>query len=85
MCGGVHSRSHDRTLRRQMFLGHVRLMLLYHTAGGSRKVSLQPEGFFDLGLIDAAIEADPSVRLLHVQRSCGYQWRPSLPIQEIER
>ena len=25
------------------------------------------------------------VRLLHVQRSCGYQWRPSIPIAEIER
>lgn len=46
---------------------------------------MQAEGLFDLGEIDAAIEADPAVRLLHVQRSCGYQWRPSLPIQEIER
>ncbi|CAN0315843.1 unnamed protein product, partial [Ectocarpus fasciculatus] len=50
-----------------------------------RKVPLQPGGLFDLGAIDAAIEADPAVRLLHVQRSCGYQWRPSLPIKEIER
>ena len=25
------------------------------------------------------------VRVLHVQRSCGYQWRPSIPIKEIAR
>ncbi|CAN0570675.1 unnamed protein product, partial [Ectocarpus sp. 12 AP-2014] len=50
-----------------------------------RKVPLQPGGLFDLEAIDAAIEADPAVRLLHVQRSCGYQWRPSLPIKEIKR
>eukprot|EP00752_Nemacystus_decipiens_P015418 g13749.t2 len=49
------------------------------------EVPLLPEGLFDLGAIDAAIETDPNIRLLHVQRSCGYQWRPSLPIQEIER
>ncbi|CAB1111750.1 unnamed protein product [Ectocarpus sp. CCAP 1310/34] len=49
------------------------------------EVPLQPGGLFDLEAIDAAIEADPAVRLLHVQRSCGYQWRPSLPIKEIER
>lgn len=49
------------------------------------KVSLQPEGLFDLSAIDEAIEADETVRLLHVQRSCGYSWRRSLPIQEIER
>ncbi|CAM9688999.1 unnamed protein product [Scytosiphon promiscuus] len=49
------------------------------------EVSLRSEGRFDLEAIDDAIEKDPSVKLLHVQRSCGYQWRPSLPIQEIER
>lgn len=50
-----------------------------------QQVPLQPVGCFDLEAIDAAIEADPAIRLLHVQRSCGYQWRPSLPIQEIAR
>lgn len=50
-----------------------------------QQVSLQPDGCFDLEAIDTAIEADPAIRLLHIQRSCGYQWRPSLPIQEIER
>ena len=29
-----------------------------------------------LEAIDAALAASPAVRLVHVQRSCGYQWRP---------
>ena len=49
------------------------------------KVDLGPQGGFHLEAIDEAIEADPAVKVLHVQRSCGYRWRPSLPIQEIER
>lgn len=49
------------------------------------QVALQDGGLFDLAAVDEAIEADPSVRLLHVQRSCGYRWRPSIPIYEIER
>lgn len=49
------------------------------------KVPLRSSGVFDLDAVDAAIEADPAVRLLHVQRSCGYRWRPSIPIAEIER
>lgn len=49
------------------------------------QVSLMERGVFDLGAIDEAIEEDPSVKLLHVQRSCGYRWRPSIPIQEIRR
>lgn len=40
---------------------------------------------FDLPLMDAKLAADDKIKLIHVQRSCGYQWRPSLPIQEIER
>ena len=27
----------------------------------------------------------PATRMLHVQRSCGYAWRPSIPIAEIGR
>lgn len=40
---------------------------------------------FDLELIDKKIAADPKIKLIHIQRSCGYQWRPSVPIQEIKR
>jgi cystathionine gamma-lyase len=40
---------------------------------------------FNLDAIDAAIANDSSITLLHVQRSCGYAWRRSLPIGEIRR
>lgn len=40
---------------------------------------------FDLKAIDDAIEKDPKLKLIHVQRSCGYQWRPSIPVLEIGR
>eukprot|EP01038_Epipyxis_sp_PR26KG_P007281 gene7281-9923_t len=40
---------------------------------------------FDLNAIDNHIESDSSIKLIHIQRSCGYQWRPSIPIAEIER
>ncbi|KAG5190952.1 aluminum resistance protein [Tribonema minus] len=49
------------------------------------QVPLTEHCAFDLDAIDAAIAADPAVKVLHVQRSCGYQWRKSLPIAEIER
>jgi cystathionine beta-lyase family protein involved in aluminum resistance len=40
---------------------------------------------FDLGAIDRELSADPSIKLIHVQRSCGYQWRRSISIAEIGR
>lgn len=52
---------------------------------GFEKVDLGQQGGFNLEAIDEAIEADPAVKLLHVQRSCGYRWRPSLSVGEIER
>ena len=47
-----------------------------------RQVDLATDGGFDLAAIEAAI--NPATRMLHVQRSCGYAWRPSLPISQIE-
>eukprot|EP01039_Chlorochromonas_danica_P004164 gene4164-4573_t len=38
---------------------------------------------FDLPAIAKAIEENPKIKLLHIQRSCGYQWRPSLLVEEI--
>ena len=38
---------------------------------------------FDLAAIQAAIK--PCTRMLHVQRSCGYSWRESIPVAEIRR
>ncbi len=43
------------------------------------------EATFDLAAIDSVLEHDPSVKVIHVQRSCGYQWRPSIVIAEIKR
>ena len=40
---------------------------------------------FDLKSIDSAIEKDPRLKLIHIQRSCGYKWRPSIPVKEIGR
>lgn len=45
---------------------------------------LPGEGRFDLPAIDAKIAANPQIRVLHIQRSCGYQWRPSILIDEIK-
>ena len=52
-----------------------------------RQVELAPGGTFDLEAIDAALagEAGAAVRMLHVQRSCGYAWRPSISVDEIGR
>jgi cystathionine beta-lyase family protein involved in aluminum resistance len=50
-----------------------------------KEVPLGADGTFLLESIDRALEADPSIKVLHVQRSCGYQWRPSIPIAEIQR
>lgn len=48
-----------------------------------KQVELQADGRFDLEAISDAIEE--STRVLHVQRSCGYAWRPSIPVAEIGR
>jgi cystathionine beta-lyase family protein involved in aluminum resistance len=48
-----------------------------------RQVELTAEGKFDLEAIDGAIR--PATRMLHVQRSCGYAWRPSIHVEEIGR
>jgi cystathionine beta-lyase family protein involved in aluminum resistance len=53
--------------------------------GGRMEGSIASAALFDLDAIDAALERDSSVKLIHVQRSCGYQWRPSVPISEIKR
>lgn len=40
---------------------------------------------FDLDAIDEKLKCNPSIKLIHIQRSCGYQFRPSIPIVEIGR
>lgn len=49
------------------------------------KVELKPDGSFDYAAIREALERPREGRLamVHVQRSCGYQWRRSIPVREI--
>lgn len=44
-----------------------------------------PVAKFNLDAIADALDNDPSIKVIHIQRSCGYQWRPSIPIKEIKR
>ncbi len=48
------------------------------------QVNLNNEGKPDLPAVQAALAADPTVRMVHIQRSRGYDPRPSLTIEAIE-
>lgn len=50
-----------------------------------RQVELTEIGTPDLSAIQEALEADHSIRVVHIQRSRGYNTRPSLTIQWIAR
>ncbi len=46
-----------------------------------RQVNLTVEGTPDWGAIATAVR--PETRMVLIQRSCGYSWRPSLSVEEI--
>jgi len=48
-----------------------------------RQIELLPDGSPDWEAIGTAIT--PQTRMVTIQRSCGYSWRPSLSIAQIER
>jgi cystathionine beta-lyase family protein involved in aluminum resistance len=48
-----------------------------------RQLDLTPEGLIDWHALQTAIR--PETKLVSIQRSCGYSWRPSLSIVEIEK
>lgn len=48
-----------------------------------REVPLRPDGAPDLPAIARALEEDPSIRMVHIQRSRGYSPRPSLSVAAI--
>ncbi len=48
-----------------------------------RELDLTALGTIDWEALASAIQ--PHTRLVHIQRSCGYDWRPSLSLQDIER
>lgn len=39
----------------------------------------------DIPKIDFLLQSDKNIKVIHIQRSCGYSWRPSIPIIEIKR
>ncbi|MER3432334.1 MAG: aluminum resistance family protein [Leptolyngbya sp. ERB_1_1] len=48
-----------------------------------RQLDLTPDGLIDWHALQTAIR--PNTKLVSIQRSCGYSWRPSLSIVEIEK
>jgi cystathionine gamma-lyase len=48
-----------------------------------RQLDLTPEGTVDWEALSHAV--DDKTRLVLIQRSCGYSWRPSLSIADIEK
>ncbi|HEY9877293.1 MAG TPA: aminotransferase class I/II-fold pyridoxal phosphate-dependent enzyme [Leptolyngbyaceae cyanobacterium] len=48
-----------------------------------RQLELTPEGTLDWSTLATAVR--PETKLVLIQRSCGYSWRPSLSIAEIEK
>ena len=50
---------------------------------GYRQIDLKADGSLDIHAILRAITADDSIKLVELQRSRGYAWRPSLSIYQI--
>lgn len=48
-----------------------------------RQLELTESGEIDWQTLATAVR--PATRLVHIQRSCGYSWRPSLSILDIEK
>ncbi len=48
-----------------------------------RQLNLTLEGMIDWSRLAHAVQ--PNTRLVSIQRSCGYSWRPSLTIADIEK
>ena len=50
-----------------------------------RQIELTKEGTIDIPKVVEALKEDPSIRMLEIQRSTGYGWRPSLTIEGIRK
>jgi cystathionine beta-lyase family protein involved in aluminum resistance len=48
-----------------------------------RQLDLTAEGTMDWKALSGAVR--PQTRLVHIQRSCGYAWRPSLSLTDIKK
>lgn len=49
-----------------------------------KQIDLLPNGKINLEEVERVINEDPSIRMIAIQRSTGYAWRPSLQINDIE-
>ena len=47
-----------------------------------QEISLNDQGRLDLSLLDKALSSPK--KMIFIQRSCGYSWRPSLSIEQIK-
>lgn len=50
-----------------------------------KQVNLTEDGCFDYGNIKDVLLHDSSIKLIEIQRSTGYGWRPSLTLEKIKR
>lgn len=50
-----------------------------------RQVDLTKEGDFNYSEIDNILTSDPSIKLVHMQRSTGYGWRNSFTLDRLEK
>lgn len=48
-----------------------------------RQADLQPDGTLDFSEIERQLKEDPTIRLVALQRSRGYSWRPTLTLEQI--
>ncbi|MCX7903984.1 MAG: methionine gamma-lyase family protein [Caloramator sp.] len=49
-----------------------------------KQIDLLPNGKINLEEVERVINEDPSIKMIAIQRSTGYAWRPSLQINDIE-
>lgn len=66
-------------------IGYSEMELLYGEEAQGETGDPSTVVAFDLEEIDRRLAANDKVKVIHVQRSCGYQWRPSIPVIEIRR
>ena len=51
---------------------------------GYREIDVLEDGRLNLAAIESALKEDASIKLVELQRSRGYAWRPSLTLTQIE-
>ncbi|MDO6355443.1 methionine gamma-lyase family protein [Caloramator sp. CAR-1] len=49
-----------------------------------RQIDLLPNGKINLKKVERVLKEDSTIRMIAIQRSTGYAWRPSLQINDIE-